>query len=105
YVSTKSEILIYIVKYYFSREDFIKTDECIQRFLLTIDIEPNILARSKMINEAIKLLIEPANFGNIKQFDRIINVLLEKIESPYYKMESWLNKLTFMPNMRIRKSY
>ncbi|MFX0135389.1 MAG: hypothetical protein ACFFDN_17225 [Candidatus Hodarchaeota archaeon] len=96
YISTKSEILIHIAKYYFSRKDFEKIDEFIEKFFLAIDKESNVFVRSKLLHKSIKILLTPSNVDDFYKIEKIIDILLKKIESPYYKLDSWLEKLKFL---------
>ena len=96
YVSTKSEILIHIALYYLSRKDLKKTDKIVEKFLSTVDMEPNVFARSKLINKTIKILLIPSNFDDYYKIENIIDILLTKIESLYYKLDSWLEKLKIL---------
>ncbi len=96
YTSNKSEILIYILKYFISRKNFKYAEKYIKKFISTIDLEPNILARSKIINESINTLFKSLKCDDFKSIESIMNKLIPKIEVPYYKIQSWLEKLKFL---------
>ena len=96
YISTKSEILIHLVSFYLFRKDFEKVDNLVEKFISTIDLESNILARSKLLHESIIILIQQYNFDDFHKIENLIDTLLTKIKSPYFKIVAWVKKLEFL---------
>ncbi|MHA1377623.1 MAG: hypothetical protein ACTSRG_04470 [Candidatus Helarchaeota archaeon] len=93
FVSTKSEILIYLINFYLRQEKIEKAESLFNWLITILSFEPNLLARSKLCYKLAKTYLDSLNTQNFKELEYFTNTIISKIDSPYYKARILLNKL------------
>jgi len=92
FVTSKAEILTVLIIFHTINENHQISKDLFKNYLSVLELEPISVARSKIISDTLHVFNEFSKQDGVNNY---INILLPKIEKPFFKIRAKIEKLQY----------